>query len=104
MEPRVAVNICDLDAVNNRVGVSVVALLLSDFASKHSPRVETDPSRFDGDAVILDGPAARDPERLEAVVKLLQTVIGPRRIGRRVRCYREGPRGGWPEIRPGRKE
>ena len=44
--------------------------------------------------------SAADYERVDAVVELLQTVIGPRKINRRVRCYREGPRGGWPEIKP----
>ncbi len=34
------------------------------------------------------------------MVGLLQTVLGPRKLGRRVRCYREGARGGWAEIRP----
>ena len=61
-----------------------------------------DKNRWDSAAVVLDGPAASDQQRLDAVVELLQTVIGPRKINRRVRCYREGPRGGWPEIRPAR--
>jgi len=56
--------------------------------------------RWDEAAVILDGPAAQDETRINALVELLQTVIGPRKMGRRVRCYREGPKGGWAEIRP----
>jgi hypothetical protein len=98
---RIAVNVCDLDAMVPRGGgLNPVALLLADFCTADSPTVEPDKNRWDSAAVVLDGPAARDPERLEAVVAVLQTIMGPRKIGRRVRCYREGPRGGWPEIKP----
>ena len=101
--PRIAINVCDLDALVPRGnGFNPIALLLSDFCSKDSPTVMPDKNRWDSAAVVLDGPAASDQERLDAVVELLQTVIGPRKIHRRVRCYREGPRGGWPEIRPAR--
>jgi hypothetical protein len=97
--PRIAVNVADLTLLRQDVGsFNTVALLLGDFFSEGSPTVEPN-SRWDSSAVVLDGPAAQNPERLEAVVELLQTVLGPRKIGRRVRCYREGPRGGWSEIR-----
>ena len=103
MPPRIAINVCDLDLLVPRDGAfNPVALLLRDFCSKNSPTVIPDQNRWDSAAVILDGPAAQDQERLDAVVDLLQTVIGPRKIRRRVRCYREGPRGGWPEIKPAR--
>ena len=99
--PRIAINVCDLDAlVPRNGGFNPVALLLREFCTKDSPTVLPDKNRWDSAAVILDGPAAQDQERLDAVVELLQTVIGPRKINRRVRCYREGPRGGWPEIKP----
>lgn len=98
---RVAINVCDLDAlVPRNGGFNPVALLLRDFCSKDSPTVVPNQDRFDSAAIILDGPAVQDQERVDAVVELLQTVIGPRKMGRRVRCYREGPRGGWPEIKP----
>lgn len=100
MNSRIAINICDLDAINDRNAVfSPTAMLLRDFCTTSSPTCLPDPTRFDSAGVILDGPASQDPERLQAVVELLQTVIGPRKIKRRVRCYREGPRGGWSEIR-----
>jgi len=99
--PRIAVNVCDLDALVPRGGgFNPVALLLRDFCTKDSPTVTPDKDRWDSAAIILDGPAAQDQERLEAVVAVLQTIMGPRKLNRRVRCYREGPRGGWPEIRP----
>ena len=102
---RTAINLCDLDAINDRNTVfSMVALLLRDFCTKDSPTCLPDRNRFDSAGIILDGPAAEDEERVQAVVELLQTVIGPRKIKRRVRCYREGPRGGWSEIRLPRKE
>ena len=98
--PRIAINVCDLDLLVPRNGFNPVALLLRDFCSPDSPTVMPNQNRWDSAAVVLDGPAAQDQERLDAVVELLQTVIGPRKIHRRVRCYREGPRGGWPEIKP----
>ena len=101
MPPRIAINIYDLDAMVPGDGTfNPVAMLLKDFCSKDSPTVIPDRDRWDSAAVILDGPAAQDQERLAAVVELLQTVIGPRKIRRRIRCYQEGPCGGWPEIRP----
>ena len=50
--------------------------------------------------VILNGPAANDLERVEALITFLQTSLGPRQLHRRIRCYRQGPRGGWREVRP----
>ena len=101
MPPRIAINVCDLDAlVPRNGGFNPISLLLRDFCSPDSPTVVPNKDRFDSAAIILDGPAAGDQERLGAVMDLLQTVIGPRKLNRRVRCYREGPRGGWPEIRP----
>ena len=100
MPPRIAINVCDLDALTPRNGFNPIALLLKDFCSKDSPTVMPNQDRWDSAAVVLDGPAAKDQERVDAVVDLLQTVMGPRKLNRRVRCYREGPRGGWPEIKP----
>ena len=101
---RIAVNVCDLDALVPRGGgFNPVAMLLRDFCTKDSPTVIPNRNRWDSTAIVLDGPAAQDATRLDAVVELLQTVIGPRKLGRRVRCYHEGPRGGWPEIRPKEK-
>ena len=98
---RYAVNLGDLGALTPRgEGFNPVGLLLADFVSQHSPTFTPDKNRIDSGAVILDGPAAQDPQRVEALVELLQTVIGPRTLHRRVRCYREGMKGGWSEVRP----
>jgi len=100
---RIAINICDLDALTPRSqpgNFNPTAMLLLDYCTEHSPTVYPDKNRWDSAAVVLDGPASRDEERTTALVNLLQTVLGPRKIGRRVRCYKEGPPGGWSEIRP----
>ena len=79
---RVAINVCDLDALVPRgAGFNPVALLLRDFCTADSPTVTPDKDRWDSAAVVLDGPAAQDEERLEALVELLQTSIGPRKLG-----------------------
>ena len=105
VEMRTAINIADLDQINPRTGLNMVALLLKNFVTANPPRVPyKNKSRWDEAAIILDGPAAEDGQRLDALVELLQTSIGPRKMGRRVRCYREGTRGGWNEIRPIKKQ
>jgi len=81
-------------------GFNPIGLLLDEFVSQHSPTITPDKGSIDSGAVVLDGPATRDEARVTALIELLQTVIGPRKMGRRVRCYREGPKGGWSEIRP----
>ncbi len=100
---RYAVNLCDLTNLVPHEGFNPVALLMQDFISTSSPRTDPANGRWDEVGVVLDGPAARDEGRVEALVELLQTVIGPRKMGRRVRCYREGPKGGWSEVRPAKK-
>ena len=97
---RYAVNICDLSELPRSEHFNLTALLLQDFIAGTPPLVQTDTARVDSAAVILNGPAAGDASRVTALVSLLQTVIGPRKIKRRIRCYREGSRGGWTEIRP----
>jgi len=95
----IAVNLCDLDLANERRAFSVMSLLLQDFISDDPPVVQVRSDRWDEDSILLDGPAAQDEKRLDALVDLLQTVIGPRRIGRPIRCYEQGPHGGWKRIR-----
>ena len=91
-----AVNLCDLsDAMGEMAG-----FLFAEFCTKNSPTVHVDKSLLDTVAIVLDGPAAQDARRVAGLVELLQTVIGPRKIKRRVRCYQKGPKGGWKEIRP----
>ena len=98
---RYAVNLYDLSELPRRSeSFNLTALLLQDFVGSAPTHVMTDPKVVDSAAVILNGPAASDTARVTALVSLLQTVIGPRKIGRRIRCYREGSRGGWTEIRP----
>ena len=96
-----AVNICDLTELRGFNSVSLVGLLLQDFVPVYSQdTVVIDRNRMDTDAVVLNGPAANDLERVQALIAFLQTSLGPRQLGRRIRCYRQGPRGGWREVRP----
>lgn len=94
----IAVSLSDLTSLNQG-GFSVTAILLHDFVSDDPKTVWVDRKYVDTEAVILDGPATADPDRLTALVELLQTVLGPRKLKRRVRCYEQGKRGGWREIR-----
>ena len=96
---RYAVNICDLSELAPASGFNPASLLLQDFLSSAPSHVVTNKAYVDSAAVILDGPAAQVEDRVTGLVSLLQTVIGPRKIGRRIRCYREGARGAWREIR-----
>lgn len=89
-----AVNISDLSAPRMRRAVS---FLLKDFVSDDPQTVRVG-DEVDADAVVLDGPAASDQERVTALLWLLQHSVGPRKIGRRVRCYVKGPRGAWKEF------
>jgi len=91
----IAVNLCDLDLANERRAFSVVSLLLRDFISDDPLVVQVRSDRFDKDSILLNSRAAQDEERLNALVDLLQTVIG-----RRIRCGRREPKGGWREIKP----
>ena len=96
-----AVNICDLTELRGFNSISLVGLLLHDFIPAYNQdTVVINRNRMDTDAMILNGPAANDLERVEALIAFLQTSLGPRQLHRRIRCYRQGPRGGWREIRP----
>ena len=75
----------------------IARLLLHDFVSLNSPRVEVERGRIDGFAVVLDGPAARNEARVRALVELLTGPVS-RRVGRPMRVYRRGPRGGWKKV------
>ena len=60
MPPRIAINVCDLDALTPRNGAfNPIALLLKDFCSKDSPTVMPNRDRWDSAAIVLDGPAAQ---------------------------------------------
>ena len=103
--PVFAVNLHDLTALRGDGPVNFVGMLLQDFVTSPPLHVDTDGGkldggRLDGCAIILDGPAAQDAARTATVIDFLQTSLGPRKLHRRVRCYRQGPRGGWREIRP----
>lgn len=90
---RYAVNIADLIAIDVPFGPM---FLLKDFVdSNNLVAVRTDKQQLDSAAVVLNGPAAEDEERLVAMLQLLQHSLGPRKIRRRVRCYVQGARGGW---------
>lgn len=93
-----AVNVCDLSALPASPAFHPTALLLQDFIQQPGTTVQTNRSTVDSGAVVLDGPAAADDARVTALIALLQHVIGPRKLGRRIRCYQRGARGGWTEI------
>lgn len=104
----IAVNILDLAAAMGdplAPGITPAGLLLNNFCDEASPTVlECKKGQIDSGGIILDRwPACENTERVTALVSLLQTSIGPRKIGRRIRCYRLGPRGGWSEIVPPRE-
>lgn len=95
---RIAINVCDMTYfADPRLTINPAALLLQDFITKDSPTVLVS-DMIDSGAVVLDGPASQDEKRVNALVEILQTVLGPKKIGRRVRCYREGAPGDWSEI------
>lgn len=89
-----AVNLSDLSEPQMRL---VVSMLLKDFISDKPPTVRVG-DMVDDNAIVLDGPAAHNEERLMAMLQFLQHSVGPRKIGRRVRCYVRGPRGAWKEF------
>lgn len=97
-----AINLADLSALKSPGPINVAALLLADFLphGRTPDHVCIDPSRLDTDAVILNGPVGSDVERCRALIEFVQTVLGPRKLHRRIRCYEQGPRGAWREIGP----
>lgn len=95
---RTAINVCDMTYfADPRLTINPAALLLQDFITKDSPTVQVN-DMIDSGAVVLDGPASRDEKRVNALVEILQTVWGPKKLKRPVRCYSEGSKGGWLEI------
>lgn len=91
---RYAINVCDLSDL--RAHPLMMGILLVGFVGPDSESIlEIEKGRIDTGAVIIDGPNASDPLRVRALLDLLTNTIGPRKIGRKVRCYQEGPRGGW---------
>lgn len=95
----IAINVTDLSLLKSQG--CPIAILLQDFADGNSPTVIIDKNRMDTGAVILDGPAAHDMERVRALIELLHGIFGEQRIGRPVRVYQQGKRGGWRKIKPG---
>ena len=92
-----AVNLSDLTALAQD-NPFTTQILLADFMDQASPHIVTNKNRFDENAIIIDGPASYDRERLEAFITLLMCIIGPRKLKRPIRCYRQGPKGGWRRI------
>ena len=98
---RYAINLCDLSELTGLESLGgVAAILLHDFADHTSLTITADKRMIDTGAVVLDGQASLDQERVTGLIELLQTIVGPLKIGRRIRAYKQGPRGGWLEIRP----
>jgi len=98
---RVAINVCDLQELHSDSAFATV-ILIQDFFDRTIPSelINLDNRHnIDEGAAVLNGKAAQDEKRLDALVMLLQSVIGPRKLGRRVRMYELGERG-WKEIIP----
>lgn len=90
-----ALNIADLTYVDR----TMLAMLARDFCSSDSPTVEVEPGKVDGYAVLLDGPGAEDPERVEAFVDTLRRWAAKAGMRYPLRVYEQGPRGGWRKAR-----
>ena len=88
-----AVNIADL----TEIPPIVARMLLQDFVGVNSPRVEVEKGKLDGFAVVLDGPAAQNEARVKALVELLAGPVS-KRVGKPIRVYQRGPRGGWKKV------
>ncbi len=98
MIPPVAIQLDDLLSLQ-QTGRVPFGMLMADFISANSPLARVDKDNFDGSAVVVDGPAASDDEHVAGLVDLLMTVLGPRKLKRRVRVYQQGSQGGWRPIR-----
>lgn len=93
-----AVRISDLIELCEGNGAFPVSALLADFVKRDSPTLAlVEEGAVDGYAVVLDGQAAQDPERLSACIELLRK-IGRIKLGREPRIYEMGPRGGWRRL------
>jgi hypothetical protein len=93
-----AVRLSDLMSLYQDGGAFPVRVLLADFIKKDDPTlVLVEEDMVDGYAVVFDGPAAQDPSRLSACIELLKKV-GLMKLGREIRVYEQGPRGGWRRI------
>jgi hypothetical protein len=92
-----AVRISDLMQLCEDGGAFPVRALLADFVKKNPTLALVEKDAVDGYAVVLDGPAAQDHERLSACISLLRK-IGRMKLGRELRVYELGPRGGWRKI------
>jgi len=93
-----AIRISDLMSLYVDGGSFAVKALLADFINKDNPTlalVEKDAG--DGYAVVLDGPASDNPERLSACIEVLKR-IGQMKLGRKIRIYEQGPQGAWRRI------
>jgi hypothetical protein len=93
-----AVNICDLIELTAPGKIQYINIALRGFCDEASPTIQTSAVHWDEAAILLDGPAAQDATRVAALIELLRTSLGPRHLGRPVRCYRQGPRGGWTKV------
>jgi hypothetical protein len=98
MIPPVAIQVSDLLSLR-QTGALPFGMLIAPFISTASPMAVVNGDAFDGFAVVVDGPAAGEDERVAGLVELLMTVLGPQKLKRRVRIYQQGSQGGWRELR-----
>jgi len=94
---RYGVSVADLHAALAESGV-VSSILLNPFLKERPELVKAQRESvlgcFDRIAV-FNGPASCDEARCVAFVELLQDLIGPKKIGRPIRCFKEDPKRGW---------
>jgi len=98
MIPPVAIQVSDLLSLR-QTGALPFGLLIAPFIGTGSALAVVNGDAFDGFAVVVDGPAAGNDERVAGLGELLMTVLGPQKLKRRVRIYHQGSQGGWRELR-----
>ena len=92
-----AVHLSDLSQAKQSAPLIIDMFLRPDILSNHPYTVRVG-TGIDDDAVVLDGPATMDDDRMNAVVELLLGIMGQRALGRKFRVYKRGPRGGWNKL------
>ena len=91
-----AVHLSDLSQAKQDAPL-VIDIFLKDILAQHPYTVAVGKG-IDDYALILDGIATDDEQRMDAVIELLLGRIGKRALGRRFRVYQQGPRGGWRKL------
>lgn len=92
-----AIHISDLSEAKQTAPLVIDVFLRPDYLTDHPSTVRVG-NDIDEDAVVLDGPATYDDDRMNACIDLLLGIIGQRTLGRKFRVYKRGTRGGWTKL------